>query len=139
MAKETKLTDEEIFVEETTDDSVGIWTAKPLSLKNTVLLARLLGGVLAKLALRSDQVFDANEDITEDGVMKLLSILNPPLFRELLCVITGATSKEVEDTYTLKHAIAVIIEFWQQEDLSNILGEARRLAANQEFNERTAG
>jgi len=140
MTKEVKaeeqILDEEIFIPEGEDD---IWTAKPLTLKGTVLLVRLLGGVLAKITIRADRMFSERGEITEEGIMEIISVLNPPIFRELLCLITGSEPEIIEETYTPHKAMKVIIDFWNNEEISKLLGEAKRLAANQEFQERNAG
>ena len=130
-----ELKDEEIFVPEMSEDD---WTAKPLTLRNTVLLTRLLAEVMAKAVMRAGDFFEG-DTITEDGVVNLLSLLEPETLRLLLAIITGLDEGTVEETFVLRKAISVIIEFWRKEGMSQVLGEVRRLAGNQEFQERHGG
>ena len=137
MSKDPKSeqTDSDVFVPD--EDMEGeVWTAKPLSLRNTVLLVRLFAEVIAKATLRADTVFDEDGNVTEDGVLSIISLLDPYLLRKLLSVITNVDEGIVEETYRLSKAIAVIIEFWENEEISQILGGAKRLATDQEFQER---
>lgn len=136
MSKEDKeLTDEEIFVPDPDED---IWTAKPLTLRNTVVLIRILAGVLARAALSLEELFPDNQ-ITEEGIIAMLDLLSDQLLYNLLCIITGASREEIDETYSAYRAVKVIIDFWEQEDMSKLLGEATRLARNQEFQERNTG
>ena len=133
--KSEQLTDSDVFVPD--EDVEGeVWTAKPLSLRNTVLLIRLFAEVIAKATLRADAVFDEDGNVTEDGVLSIISLLDPYLLCKLLSIITGVDEDVVEKTYKLSSAIAVIVEFWENEEISQILGGARRLATDQEFQER---
>lgn len=135
----TEPTDGEVFVPTPPDDTdVGIWVAKPLSLRNTTLLIRMFAGVLARATLRAADLF-TEDSITEEGVMELLLLLDDNLLRGLLAIITGSDKGTVEETFVLAKAVRVIIDFWTQEELGTILGEAKRLAPNQEFNERNVG
>ena len=62
--------------------------------------------------------------------------LDPFLLCKLLSIITNVDETVVEETYRLSKAIAVIMEFWENEEISKILGGAKRLATDQEFQER---
>ena len=131
----SEQTDSDVFVPD--EDMEGeVWTAKPLSLRNTVLLVRLFAEVIAKATMRADTVFDEDGNVTEDGVVSIISLLDPYLLRKLLGIITSVDEDVVEKTYRLSKAIAVIMEFWEQEEISQILGGAKRLAVDQEFQER---
>jgi hypothetical protein len=135
---EQELTDEQVHIPEGADE---LWTAKPLTLRNSVLLVRLLATFLAKATIKAAQYADklGSTEITEDLVMELLTTLDPPLMRTLLSIITGADQDVIEENFSLSCAVDVIVQFWQQEDMSRILGEIARLARNQEFQERHAG
>ena len=134
--KAEELTDEEIFVPEVEDS---IWTAKPLTLRNTVILIRILAGVLARAALSWTDFFPEGQDTpTEEGLMEMLSLLDTPLLYSILSIITGATNKEIDESFTALKAVRVIADFWEQEEMNKLLGEAKRLARNQEFRERNA-
>jgi len=136
--KSEQLTDSEVFVPD--EDIEGeVWTAKPLSLRNTVLLIRMFAEVIAKAAMGIEDLFNDDGTVTEDGVIKLISLIDPYLLRKLLSIITNVDENVIEETFRLHKAIAVIKEFWEKEEISDILGGARRLAKNQEFNERVAG
>lgn len=131
----SEQTDSDVFVPD--EDMEGeVWTAKPLSLRNTVLLIRLFAEVIAKAALQADTIFDEEGNVTEEGVLSIISLLDPYLLRKLLSIITSVDENVVEETYKLSSAISVIIEFWENEDISQILGGAKRLAKDQEFQER---
>jgi hypothetical protein len=137
--KKEELTDGDVFVPDAERENE-VWTAKPLSLRNSVLLVRLLASVLAKAALQWEHLIDVKTgSITEEGVIELIALLDASLFRSVLSIITATDPETVEDTFNLDKAIQVIVEFWQQEDFSSILKKVRRLATNQEFQERNAG
>ena len=68
-----------------------------------------------------------------------LSKLDDQMIRTVLCIVTQLDRDTVEETYTFEKAVNVIIEFWELENMSSILGKARNLAGNQEFQERNAG
>ena len=72
-------------------------------------------------------------------MVQLISLLDADMLARLLCIITGADRKTMEETYKASRALDVIIRFWKQEELGKILGKARTLATNQEFQERNAG
>lgn len=133
---EEQLTDEEVFVPETLND----WEAKPLSLRNSILLVRLLGGAMYEMFNNLDDAFDEEDNITYEGAMNLLSILDETLLTRLLVIITDLDYDRVQEDFKLSIAVRVILDFWKQEELGSLLGEARKLAGNQEFQERqTAG
>jgi len=136
--KSEQLTDSEVFVP---DESLEgeVWTAKPLSLRNTVLLIRMFAELIAKAAMGIEDLFNDDGTVTEGGIIKLISLIDPYLLRKLLSIITNVDENIVEETFRLSKAIVVIKEFWEKEEISDILGGAKRLAENQEFNERVAG
>jgi len=132
--KKEEQIDSDVFVPQ--DEHKEVWTAKPLSLRNTVLLIRLFAEVIAKATMRADTVFDEEGNVTEDGVVSIISLLDPYLLRKLLSIITNVDEDVIEKTYRLSKAISVIMEFWDKEEISKIWGGAKRLAVNQEFQER---
>ena len=136
--KSEQLTDSEVFVP---DESLEgeVWTAKPLSLRNTVLLIRMFAELIAKAAMGIEDLFNDDGTVTEGGIIKLISLIDPYLLRKLLSIITNVDENIVEETFRLSKAIVVIKEFWEKEEIGDILGGAKRLAENQEFNERVAG
>jgi len=110
-------------VELTADDM--IWTAKKLSLRNTVLLVRTISAVLARAALRFDDFFPEG-DMTEDGVIELLALLDENLVRSMFAIICDTSAEEVERTFTPLRAIRAIMGFLKVVDLPAILGEVRK-------------
>jgi len=128
-----ELTDEEIFV----PDEGDAWSAKPLTLKNSIRFIRLLSEVVAKAMLMMDVDLFVDDRLTEEGLMELLALLDAPTIRLLLSIITGLKPETVEETFGLEKALDVIIEFVEQENLANIWGKVRGLARSQEFQERT--
>ena len=120
--------DTEIWVPEppaelTADDV--IWTAKNPSLKNTILLVRTISAVLARAALRFDDIFP-DGDMTEDGVVELLALLDENLVRATFAIICDTTAEEIDRTFTPIRAIRVIMQFLGIVDLPAILGEVRK-------------
>jgi len=137
MSKKEEQADEEVFVP---DPDVELWSAKPLTLRNSVLLIRILAGTLARGTIRLMEYTQGNEvQLTEDLVLELISVLDPPMLRGLLSVVIDAEPEVVEKTFSLERAITVIVDFWEKENITKILGEVARLASNQEFQERNAG
>lgn len=134
MTKKIEETDEEVFVPEPSQD----WEAKPLSLRNSILLVRLLGGAMYELFNNLDGAFDEDDNITYEGAMGLLSVLDETLLTRLLVIVTDLDYDTVQEEFKLNKAIRVILDFWEQEELGSLLGEARKLAGNQEFQERQA-
>lgn len=133
-------TDSDVFVPDPDEGDGGCgWIAQRLSLKNTILLVRLLAKAIAHAAITVAEGYEEDTSLTEDNVMDIIAVLDDQMFRTLLCVITGLSKEEVEETYTLEKAITVIIEFWQLENMGTVLGKAKRLAKNQEFQERNVG
>lgn len=139
MEENEERTDSEIFVPDPVDDDADKWTAQRLSLKNTILLVRLLAKAIAHAAITAAEGYDETEKLTEDNVMDIIGVLDPQMYRALLCIITGLDKNEVEETYTLEKAVNVIVDFWQLENMGRVLGKARKLAGNQEFQERNTG
>ena len=133
-----EVPDSTIFVPDP-EEIAAIWTPKPLSLRNTTLLVRMFATFIAQAAIRMRDIFDEKDSITEEGVVQLISLLDADMLARLLCIITGADRKTMEETYKASRALDVIIRFWKQEELGKILGKARTLATNQEFQERNAG
>lgn len=130
--------DSSIFVPDP-EEIAAIWTAKPLSLRNTTLIVRMFATFIAQAAIRMRDVFDDEDNFTEEGVVQLISLLDADMLARLLCIITGADRETVEKTYKVSRALEVIILFWKQEELGGILGKAKTLATNQEFRERNVG
>ena len=127
-------TDADVFVPDMEIEE--IWVAHPLSLRRTTLLVRQLGAAIARITMKAGELFPDGEP-TEDGVLTLIEFLDDQLFLTLLCIVTDQDRKIIEETYTFPKAFDVLVQFWQQEDLSRILGGATRLANKQEFQERT--
>lgn len=136
---EEERTDSEVFVPDPVDADEDTWTAQRLTLRNTILLVRLLAKVIAHAAITAAEGYEEGDKLTEDDVMDIIAVLDDQMFRTLLCVITGLDKRQIEETFTLEKAIDVIIDFWQLENMSAILGKAKRLAGNQEFQERNTG
>ena len=137
MAEEEKIEvkDEEIFVPEEGEG----WTAKSLSLRNTVILVRILSEVIARASLRMNKMFTEGDQLTEKGVVEIIALLDPLLLRTVLSIITGQEEDVVEETFTLRKAIRAIVSFWEVEEVAKLLGEVKRLVSDQEFQERHAG
>ena len=133
--KKIEVKDEDIFVPEEGEG----WKAKPLSLRNTVILVRILSGVIARASLKMNKMFAEGDQLTEKGVVEILTLLDPLLVRTVLSIITGQEEDVVEETFTLRKAIRAIMDFWKIEEVDKLLGEVRSLAGNQEFQERHAG
>ncbi len=133
--KKIQVPDEDIFVPPEVE--CGVWTAQPLSIRGTVRLVRLLAGALAMAAFNVSNIVDDAGELSEDGIIQLLSILDPGLIRQLFSIITGLTEAEVDETFNLNIAFDVLLEFWDKEDLSSLWGKATRLFRNQEFQERS--
>jgi len=139
-SKEEERTDSDVFVPDPDEGDGGCgWIAQRLSLKNTILLVRLLAKAIAHAAITVSEGYEEGSSLTEDNVMDIIAVLDDQMYRTLLCVITGLDRDEVEETYTLEKAMTVIIEFWQLENMATVLGKAKRLAGNQEFRERNVG
>jgi len=144
MAKEAveeERTDSEVFVpdlEEPNEDEFP-WVAQRLSLKNTILLVRILAKTIAHAAITVTDGYEEGQSLTEDNVMDVISVLDDQMLRSVLCIITGYDTTTVEETYTLEKAITVMSDFWRLENMSEVLGKAKRLATNQEFRERNVG
>jgi len=130
-----EVKDEDIFVPEEGEG----WAAKPLSLRNTVVLVRILSEVIARASLRMNKMFTEGDQLNEKGVIEIIALLDPLLLRTVLSIITGQEEDVVEETFTLRKAIRAIIDFWKIEEVDKLLGEVRRLASDQEFQERHAG
>jgi len=109
------------------DAADAIWTAKAPSLRNTVLLIRTISAVLARAAMRFDDYFPEDE-ITEDGMIELLSLLDDELLRRVLAIICDTTADQIEETYTPVRAVRVLLRFFEIVDFGAILGEVRKAA-----------
>lgn len=129
-----EVADEEVFV----PDQEAAWTAKPLSIKRTVELVRLLAATLTTASMKLGDLSDEGE-ITEENVLDFLTILDENVLSRILCLITELSPEEVEETFTLVKAVDVVLEFWEQNDFSEILTKVGRLSRNQEFRERHTG
>ena len=116
---DTQVWVEDLAVELTGDDL--IWTAKTLSLKNTVLLVRTISAVLARAALRFDDIFPEGE-MTEDGIVELLALLDENLVRAMFAIICNTSSDEIERTFTPVRAIRAIMQFLEVVDLPALWG-----------------
>jgi len=128
VVEEVDVPDTEVWIEDiptelTADDM--IWTAKPLSLRNTVLLVRTISAVLARATLRFDDYFPEGE-MTEDGVIELLALLDENLVRSMMAIICDTSADEIERTFTPIRAIRAIMGFLEVVDFSAILGEVRK-------------
>jgi len=123
VERDTEVWVKELPAELTADDM--IWTAKRLSLKNTVLLVRTISAVLARAALRFDDYFP-DGDMTEDGVIELLALLDENLVRSVMAIICDTSADEIERTFTPVRAIRAIMGFLEVVDLPEILGEVQK-------------
>lgn len=123
VERDTEVWIEDLPAELTADDM--IWTAKKLSLKNTVLLVRTISAVLARAALRFDDFFPEG-DVTEDGVIELLALLDENLVRAVFAIICDTSAEEIDRTFTPIRAIRAIMGFLEIVDLPAILGEVRK-------------
>jgi len=135
--KVPEVPDEEVFVPDPDEE---LWSAKPLTLRSSVLLLRILAGTLARGTIRLMEYTKGDDvQLTEELVMELITVLDPPMLRAMLSIIVDAEPEVVEREFSLHKAVAVIVDFWEKENISKILGEVGRLASNQEFQERNAG
>ena len=117
--------EEEIFI----DRPKSPWDAKLLSLEGTARLIQLLGRIMADAAQRAAvQELMASEGEVRSGWAAMLGVLGAEQLAELLSIVTGKSVKWVTRNYSLVNASHALGQFFQNEDLGQVLKNVRPTA-----------
>lgn len=121
MTDETKVTDEEIFVDKKPKDP---WTAQPLTLEGTARLIQLIGGILGDAAERSavQSLISKEGKIAPVSTWRLaMAALSKERLAEFLSIITRKSPAWIARNFSLLKASRAIGQFFEQEDFGEIL------------------
>ena len=129
MPKKNDTPEEEIFVDK---EPKSPWDAKPLTLEGTARLIQLIGGMLGDAAQRAavQELMEEVDGQTRSRWYAFVGVLGKEQLAELLSIVTGKPAKWVEKSYSLVDASHALGQFFQNEDLGQVLKNLRPTAPN---------
>ena len=125
MPKKNDTPEEELFI----DRPKGPWDAKPLTLEGTARFIQLIGGMLGDAAQRAAvQELMTPDEQPQSRWTAMLGVLGTEQLTELLSIVTGKSDKWIARNYSLVNASHALGQFFQNEDLGQVLKNLRPTA-----------
>jgi hypothetical protein len=101
------------------------WVAKPLSLRNTTRLIRLIAGQLIRKTILEAPALQGASDSEVLGAV--LEALDEDALAELISIGIDQPVEVVKENYNAGEAMASLVQFFRLNDFGRIWGEARNL------------